>query len=68
MTLEDRQRQAAYDTGRSSFTPPVLSIARAKLDLALMKAERDMQQAKAIAAMEADLAKGKGVNEIPHAE
>jgi hypothetical protein len=33
-----------------------------------MKAERDMQQAKAIAAMEADLAKGKGVNEIPHAE
>ena len=55
MTLKDRQRQAAYDTGRSSFTPPVLSISRAKLDLALMKAERDRQQRQRIEAMEQDM-------------
>jgi hypothetical protein len=55
MTLEDRQRQAAYDFKRSSFTPTPTSIAQAKLDLALVQAERDRQQAKAIAAMEADL-------------
>jgi hypothetical protein len=54
MTLEDRQRQAAYDWTRSSYIPPT-SPARAKLDLALLQAERDRQQAKVLAAMEADL-------------
>jgi hypothetical protein len=55
MTLEDRQRQAAYDFKRSSFTPTPTSIAQAKLDLALMKAERDRQQRQRIEAMEQDI-------------
>jgi hypothetical protein len=54
MTLEDRQRQAAYDWTRSSYIPPT-SPARAKLDLALLQAERDRQQRKYIDAMEAEL-------------
>ncbi len=57
MTLKERQFLAAYDTRRSSygFTPPALSIARAKLDLALANAERARQQASRIADMEADI-------------
>jgi 7-keto-8-aminopelargonate synthetase-like enzyme len=54
MTLEDRQRQAAYDWIRSAHIPPT-SPARARLDLALLQAERDRQQRRVLAAMEADL-------------
>ena len=54
MTLEDRQRLAAYDFNRSAHIPPT-SPARAKLDLALLQAERDRQQRQRIEAMETDM-------------